>query len=111
MLVRFLGEYAKESRSYGCSRCGTGRSISGVETYKTTYRTYYGARLYVFEQGKVYPVDDTLGGYLTNLRYTDKEGNLRHQFEVVPEKGESTYTNTNTEMVLEGVGNGASVEQ
>ena len=56
-------------------------------------------------------MDDTLGGYLTNLRYTDKEGNLRHQFEVVPEKGESTYTNTNTEMVLEGVGNGASMEQ
>ena len=57
MLVKYNGEYAREQRSYGCSKCGTGRSISGVETYRTVYRTYYSGRLYIFEQGKTYPVE------------------------------------------------------
>ena len=60
MLVKFKGERKRESRSYGCSKCGTGRSINGVETYSTVYRTYYEGRLYVFLKDKVYPVDDIL---------------------------------------------------
>lgn len=100
MLVRYNGEYARESRSYGCSKCGTGRSINGVETYKTVYRTYYSGRLYIFEKGKTYPVDDILGKYLKNLKYTDKDGNTRNQFEEVPDNMESTYTNTDNEMTL-----------
>ncbi len=100
MLVRYNGEYARESRSYGCSKCGTGRSINGVETYKTVYRTYYSGRLYIFEKGKTYPVDDILGKYLKNLKYTDKDGIIRNQFEEVPDNMESTYTNTDNEMTL-----------
>lgn len=100
MLVRYNGEYARESRSYGCSKCGTGRSINGVETYKTVYRTYYSVRLYIFEKGKVYPVDDILGKYLKNLKYTDKDGNIRNKFEEVPDNMESTYANTDNEMTL-----------
>lgn len=91
MQVKYNGEYARESRSYGCSKCGTGRSISGVETYRTVYRTYYNGRLYIFEQGKTYPVDDILGKYLTNLRYTDKEGVIRNTFSEVPDNTEATY--------------------
>lgn len=91
MQVRYNGEYAREQRSYGCSKCGTGRSISGVETYRTVYRTYYSGRLYIFEQGKTYPVDDILGRYLTNLRYTDKEGVIRNTFTEVPDDTEATY--------------------
>lgn len=91
MQVRYNGEYAREQRSYGCSKCGTGRSISGVETYRTVYRTYYSGRLYIFEQGKTYPVDDILGRYLTNLRYTDKEGVIRNTFTEVPDNTEATY--------------------
>lgn len=100
MLVRYNGEYARESRSYGCSKCGTGRSINGVETYKTVYRTYYSGRLYIFEKGKTYPVDNILGKYLKNLKYTDKDGIIRNQFEEVPDNMESTYTNTDNEMTL-----------
>lgn len=91
MQVKYNGEYARESRSYGCSKCGTGRSISGVETYRTVYRTYYGGRLYIFEQGKTYPVDEILGKYLTNLKYTDKQGNIRNTFEEVPDTTEATF--------------------
>lgn len=91
MQVKYNGEYARESRSYGCSKCGTGRSISGVETYRTVYRTYYGGRLYIFEQGKTYPVDEILGKYLTNLKYTDKQGNIRNTFEEVPNTTEATF--------------------
>lgn len=91
MQVKYKGEYARESRSYGCSKCGTGRSISGVETYRTVYRTYYGGRLYIFEQGKTYPVDEILGKYLTNLKYTDKQGNIRNTFEEVPDTTEATF--------------------
>ena len=91
MLVKYKGEYARESRSYGCSKCGTGRSISGVETYRTVYRTYYGGRLYIFEQDKTYPVDEILGRYLTNLKYTDKQGNIRNTFEEVPDTTEATF--------------------
>lgn len=100
MLVRYNGEYVRESRSYGCSKCGTGRSINGVETYKTVYRTYYNGHLYIFEKDKVYPVDNILGKYLKNLKYTDKDGNIHNQFEEVPDNMESTYTNTDTEMTL-----------
>lgn len=102
MQVKYNGEYARESRSYGCSKCGTGRSISGVETYRTVYRTYYGGRLYIFEQGKTYPVDEILGKYLTNLKYTDKQGNIRNTFEEVPDTTEATFVRDieNTEFKL-----------
>lgn len=100
MLVRYNGEYVRESRSGGCSRCGTGHSIGGVETYKTVYTTYYGVRMYRFEKGKVYPVDDTLGKYLKNLKYTDKDGSIHNSFDEVSDNMESTYTNTDAEMTL-----------
>lgn len=95
MLVKFKGERKRESRSYGCSKCGTGRSINGVETYSTVYRTYYEGRLYVFMKDKVYPVDDILGGYLINLKYTDNEGNIQNTFEEVPDNTTSTYVPDN----------------
>lgn len=91
MLIKFKGEYIKEPRSYGCSKCGTGRSISGVETYKTVYRTYYYPRVYTFVKDKIYPVDDILGKYLLNLKYTDPQGIIRRQFEEVPENLETEY--------------------
>lgn len=103
MLVKFKGERKRESRSYGCSKCGTGRSINGVETYSTVYRTYYEGRLYVFMKDKVYPVDEILGGYLINLKYTDNEGNIQNTFEEVIENTTSTYVpdNKEKEFVLE----------
>lgn len=101
MLVKFNGEHKRESRSYGCSKCGTGRSINGVETYSTVYRTYYEGRLYVFLKDKVYPVDEILGGYLINLKYTDNEGNIQNTFERVIENTTSTYVPDNKEKEFE----------
>lgn len=103
MLVKFNGERKRESRSYGCSKCGTGRSINGVETYSTVYRTYYEGRLYIFLKDKVYPVDDILGGYLVNLKYTDNEGKIRNTFEEVIEDTTATYVqdNKDKEFVIE----------
>lgn len=101
MLVKFKGERKRESRSYGCSKCGTGRSINGVETYSTVYRTYYEGRLYVFMKDKVYPVDDILGGYLINLKYTDNEGNIQNTFEEVPDNTTSTYVPDNKDKEFE----------
>ena len=101
MLVKFNGERKRESRSYGCSKCGTGRSINGVETYSTVYRTYYEGRLYVFMKDKVYPVDDILGGYLINLKYTDNEGNIQNTFEEVPDNTTSTYVPNNKDKEFE----------
>lgn len=101
MLVKFKGERKRESRSYGCSKCGTGRSINGVETYSTVYRTYYEGRLYIFLKDKVYPVDDILGGYLINLKYTDNEGNIQNTFEEVIENTTSTYVQDNKDKEFE----------
>lgn len=103
MLVKFNGERKRESRSYGCSKCGTGRSINGVETYSTVYRTYYEGRLYIFLKDKVYPVDDILGGYLVNLKYTDNEGKIQNTFEEVIEDTTATYVqdNKDKEFVIE----------
>lgn len=101
MLVKFKGERKRESRSYGCSKCGTGRSINGVETYSTVYRTYYEGRLYVFLKDKVYPVDDILGGYLINLKYTDNEGNIQNTFEEVIDNTTSTYVQDNKDKEFE----------
>lgn len=101
MLVKFNGERKRESRSYGCSKCGTGRSINGVETYSTVYRTYYEGRLYVFLKDKVYPVDEILGGYLINLKYTDNEGNIQNTFERVIENTTSAYVPDNKEKEFE----------
>jgi len=36
-------------------------------------------------------VDDILGKYLTNLRYTDKEGVIRNTFTEVPDNTEATF--------------------
>lgn len=80
MLVKYKGEYAKETRSYGCSRCGTGRSINGQEVYKTEFRTYYGGRFYIFKQDEAIDVDDLLGKFLLQKTYTDKDGVVKHSF-------------------------------
>lgn len=113
MLVKFKGERKRESRSYGCSKCGTGRSINGVETYSTVYRTYYEGRLYVFMKDKVYPVDEILGGYLINLKYTDNEGNIQNTFEEVPDNTTSTYVpyNKDKEFKLEAKEETPKVEE
>lgn len=100
MLVKYNGEYVRESRSGGCSKCGTGYSIGGVETYKTVYKTYYNLRYYIFEKGKTYTVDDTLGKFLLNLKTTSPDGTIKNSFDEVEDKGESTYTNTDVEMTL-----------
>lgn len=113
MLVKFNGEHKRASRSYGCSKCGTGRSINGVETYSTVYRTYYEGRLYVFMKDKVYPVDDILGGYLVNLKYTDNEGNIRNTFDKVIEETTATYIqdNKDKEFVIENKEEKPKVEE
>lgn len=83
MQVRYLGEYARETKAYGCSKCGTGRSINGMEVYKTSYRTYYEGRLYIFEQGDTIEVDNILGKFLLSRTYVNKEGNVVNSFEEV----------------------------
>ena len=83
MLIRYLGEYTKEKRSYGCSRCGTGSSYGGVETYKTRDRHYYNGRLIVFNEGEVVSVDETLGNYLLKKKYRDPNGYYRNAYELV----------------------------
>lgn len=94
MLVKFTGEYSREERSYGCSKCGTGRSVSGKEVYKTSYRTYYGARLYIFNQDEPVEVDEVLGKYLLSRTYFNKEGVKTHSFVVVEQS--TTTENAST---------------
>jgi len=80
MQVVYNGEYSREERAVGCSKCGTGRSINGREVYKTMWRTYYEGRLYIFEQGKEVEVDDILGKFLLQRTYIDKDGTRKHSF-------------------------------
>lgn len=83
MLVKYKGEYVREKRTYGCSKCGTAHSVNGEEIYKTSYRTYYNGRLYIFEQDKEVEVDNILGAFLLSRSFTDKEGNVVKSFEEV----------------------------
>lgn len=95
MLIKYTGEYSREARSYGCSKCGTGRSISGQEVYKTSYRTYFDGRLIVFHQDQPVRVDDVLGKFLLTRKYTDKQGNLVNSFEEVRDESEGTWADEN----------------
>jgi len=61
MLIKYNGEYTRETRAYGCSKCGTGHSINGRAVYKTSDRTYYEGRLYIFKQDEPVEVDEILG--------------------------------------------------
>lgn len=83
MLLRYLGEYTTESRSYGCSKCGTGTTVSGKEVYKTRYQFYDGRKMVVFNQGSVVEVDDTIGAFLLRKQHRDKTGKLVNNFEQV----------------------------
>lgn len=84
MLVQYNGERVMETRSSGCSKCGTGRSISGTETFKNEYRTYYGNRFYIFTKEVPVEVDDLLGKWLLTQTYQDKDGTIKHSFTEVP---------------------------
>lgn len=83
MYIKYLGEYTTEKRSYGCSRCGTGSSYNGVESYKTRDRHYYNGRLIVFNQGEMVQVDEVLGNYLLRKQYRDRSGYMRYAYERV----------------------------
>lgn len=50
---------------------------------------------------KVYPVDEILGGYLINLKYTDNEGNIQNTFEEVSDNTTSTYVPDNKDKEFE----------
>ena len=87
MLIKYNGEYTRETRAYGCSKCGTGRSINGSAVYKTSDRTYYEGRLYIFTQDEPVDVDEILGKYLLSRVFTDTDGNLKNAYtEVFPEE-------------------------
>lgn len=83
MRIKYNGEYTKETRTYGCSRCGTGTTFNGKESYKTEYRMYYEGRLFLFKQGVPQEVDEIQGRMLTNKKYVDKDGTIKPSFEEV----------------------------
>lgn len=89
MLIRYLGEYTREARAYGCSKCGTGTSSIGKEVYKTQYRTYFDGRLIIFKQGEVVKVDEVLGKFLLTKKHRDKQNYIKNSFELVTEDGAS----------------------
>ena len=80
MLVKYNGEYARETRAYGCSKCGTGSSINGRAVYKTSDRTYYEGRLYIFKQDEPVEVDEILGKYLLSRVFTDTDGIFKNAY-------------------------------
>ena len=85
MLIKYNGEYTRETRAYGCSKCGTGRSINGRAVYKTSDRTYYEGRLYIFKQDEPVEVDEILGKYLLSRVFTDTDGTIQNAYtEVSP---------------------------
>ena len=86
MLVEYNGEYTRETRAYGCSKCGTASSINGRAVYKTSDRTYYEGRLYIFNQGEPVQVDNILGKYLLSRVYTDKDGVFKNAYSEVLEE-------------------------
>lgn len=82
MLLKYNGEFSRESRSYsGCGRCGTGIRTSSKETYKTRYQFYDGTRMVVFEKGKCVEVDPSIGAFLLRKETRDKSGKLVKVFE------------------------------
>ena len=81
MLIKYNGEYTRETRAYGCSKCGTGRSINGRAVYKTSDRTYYEGRLYIFKQDEPVEVDEILGKYLLSRVFTDTDGTFKNAYE------------------------------
>ena len=85
MLIKYNGEYTRETRAYGCSKCGTGRSINGRAVYKTSDRTYYEGRLYIFKQDEPVEVDEILGKYLLSRVFTDTDGSFKNAYEELPE--------------------------
>ena len=74
MIVEYNGEYTRETRAYGCSKCGTASSINGRAVYKISDRTYYEGRLYIFNKGEPVQVDNILGKYLLSRGFTDTDG-------------------------------------
>ena len=86
MLVKYNGEYTRETRAYGCSKCGTASSINARAVYKTSDRTYYEGRLYIFNQGEPVQVDDILGKYLLSRVYTDTDGVFKNAYSEVLEE-------------------------
>ena len=80
MIVKYNGEYTRETRAYGCSKCGTASSINGRAVYKTSDRTYYEGRLYIFNQGERVQVDSILGKYLLSRTYTDTDGVVKNAY-------------------------------
>lgn len=105
MLIKYLGELSKETRSYGCSKCGTSRSVNGKEVYKTQYRTYFDGRLIIFKKDTPVEVDNTLGNFLLSRQYRDNTGVMRNSFvEVeVPPVEEVADDNVPTEEPVEEV--------
>lgn len=86
MLIKYNGEYTRETRAYGCSKCGTGHSINGRAVYKTSDRVYYEGRLYIFKQDEPVEVDEILGKYLLSRVFTDIDGTFKNAYtEVSPE--------------------------
>ena len=63
-ILDWQGDELLQDYAYGCSKCGTGRSINGRAVYKTSDRTYYEGRLYIFNQHEPVEVDEILGKYL-----------------------------------------------
>lgn len=87
MLIKYNGEYIEERvRAGGCSKCGTSRSINGVKSYKTMFRTYWGSQLIIFEKDTPVNVsDDLLAKWLLTKTYTDEHNIERPSFTQVEE--------------------------
>lgn len=84
MLVSYNGELLRENpRIGGCSKCGTGRSINGTKTFRTSWRTYYGGRFYNFEMEKPVEVDEILGKFLLGRTYKDDNGDILNSFKEI----------------------------
>lgn len=121
MLLKYNGEFSRESRSYsGCGRCGTGIHTSSKETYKTRYQFYDGSRMVVFEKGKCVDVDPSIGAFLLRKTTRDKSGKLVNTFEEciveehdtevepVPDTESESTTEYTTESVTESTTNSES---
>lgn len=124
MLLKYNGEFSRESRSYsGCGRCGTGIRTSSKETYKTRYQFYDGSRMVVFEKGKCVDVDPSIGAFLLRKTTRDKNGKLVNTFEEciveehyteiepVPDTESESTTESTTESVTESTTNSESVAE
>lgn len=82
MQVVYKGEYVRQSRSYGCSKCGTGSSVgNGKEVYQTEYKIYFDKRFIKFKKDEPVDVDDLLGNFLLKKTHVDKNGDKQKTFE------------------------------